>query len=87
MPLPTPKTARLFTNGGSQAVSLPAEYRFSADRVYVRRDARTGDVILSTEPRASWADFMALRGELGPFPDDFLADRQQGSETRDPLAD
>lgn len=87
MPLPAPKTARLFTNGGSQAVSLPAEYRFSADRVYVRRDARTGDVILSTEPRASWSDFMALRAELGPFPDDFLADRQQGSETRDPLAD
>lgn len=87
MPLPAPKTARLFTSGGSQAVSLPAEYRFSADRVYVRRDARTGDVILSTEPRASWSDFMALRAELGPFPDDFLADRQQGSETRDPLAD
>jgi antitoxin VapB len=86
MPLPTPKTARLFTNGGSQAVSLPAEFRFSADRVYVRRDTRTGDVILSAEPRASWADFMALRTELGPFPEDFLADRQQGSETRDPLA-
>lgn len=87
MPLPEPRTARLFTNGGSQAVSLPAEFRFSADRVYVRRDARTGDVILSTEPRLSWAEFMALRSELGPVPRDFLADRQQGHETRDPLAD
>ncbi|MBC7603018.1 MAG: AbrB/MazE/SpoVT family DNA-binding domain-containing protein [Ramlibacter sp.] len=86
MPLPVPKTARLFTNGGSQAVSLPAEYRFTTDRVYVRRDARTGDVILSTEPRASWAEFMALRAELGPFPEDFLADREQGTQTRDPLA-
>lgn len=87
MPLPEPKTARLFTNGGSQAVSLPAEFRFAADRVYVRRDPRTGDVILSSEPRASWTEFMALRRELGPVPDDFLADREQGSETRDPLAD
>jgi antitoxin VapB len=87
MPLPIPRTARLFTNGGSQAVSLPAEFRFSADRVYVRRDARTGDVILSAEPRTSGSDFMALRGELGPLPEDFLADRQQGSEPRDPLAD
>lgn len=86
MPLPAPKTARLFTNGGSQAVSLPAEFRFDVDRVYVRRDARTGDVILSTEPRASWADFMALRRELGPLPADFLADREQGSETRNPWA-
>jgi antitoxin VapB len=86
MPLPAPKTARLFINGGSQAVSLPAEYRFAAERVYVRRDPRTGDVILSAEPRASWTEFMALRAELGPFPEDFLADRQQGTETRDPLA-
>lgn len=86
MPLSPPKTARLFTNGGSQAVSLPAEFRFSAERVYVRRDERTGDVILSTEPRTNWADFMALRTELGPFPEDFLADRQQGTETRDPLS-
>lgn len=87
MALPAPKTARLFTNGGSQAVSLPAEFRFSADRVYVRRDPLTGDVILSTEPRMSWTDFMALRRELGPLPPDFLGDRQQGTETRNPLAD
>jgi antitoxin VapB len=86
MSLPTPKTAKLFTTGGSQAVRLPAEFRFAADMVYVRRDARTGDVILSTEPRASWTEFMALRNELGPFPEDFLADRQQSSETRDPLS-
>ena len=87
MSLPTSKTARLFMNGGSQAVSLPAEFRFSGDRVYVRRDARTGDVILSAEPRSNWADFMALRSELGPFPDDFLAEREQGSEMRNPLSD
>jgi antitoxin VapB len=80
------KTAKLFTTGGSQAVRLPAEFRFDAEQVYVRRDARTGDVILSTEPRSSWAEFMALRAQLGPLPDDFLADRQQGTETRDPLA-
>lgn len=88
MPLPTPKTAKLFTTGGSQAVRLPAEFRFDPgqDQVYVRRDARTGDVILSTAPRAAWADFMSLRAELGPLPADFLSDREQGSEARDPFA-
>jgi len=86
MSLPIPKTAKLFTTGGSQAVRLPAEFRFAADHVYVRRDERTGDVILSTEPRASWAEFMTLRDELGPLPADFLADRQQSTESRDPLA-
>ncbi|HXD05677.1 MAG TPA: AbrB/MazE/SpoVT family DNA-binding domain-containing protein [Burkholderiaceae bacterium] len=80
------KTAKLFNNGGSQAVRLPAEFRFEGDLVYVRRDPRTGDVILSSQPRSSWAEFMVLREQLGPLPDDFLADRQQGSETRDPLA-
>lgn len=87
MPLTAPKTAKLFTTGGSQAVRLPAEFRFASDFVYVRRDERTGDVILSSRPRVSWAEFMALRNELGPLPADFLAERHQGNETRDPLAD
>ena len=42
---------------------LPAEFRFTAaDEVYVRRDAVTGDVILSSKPvDADWAGFFALR--------------------------
>ena len=83
-------TAKLFMHGRSQAVRLPAAFRFDAElgEVYVRRDERTGDVILSARPRASWAEFMALRAQLGPgtVPGDFLADRAQPSETRDPLA-
>lgn len=79
------KTAKLFNNGGSQAVRLPAEFRFDSDHVYVRRDARTGDVILSTHERSTWAEFMAVRAQLGPLPEDFLSDRHQGTETRDPL--
>ena len=57
------KTAKLFTNGGSQAVRLPAEFRFTAaDEVHVRRDAVTGDVIRSSKPAdADWAGFFALR--------------------------
>jgi antitoxin VapB len=79
------KIAKLFTTGGSQAVRLPAEFRFDVDQVYVRRDERTGDVILSTQPQSSWAEFMALRQQLGPLPEDFLAERQQSTQTRDPL--
>ena len=79
------KTAKLFTTGGSQAVRLPAEFRFDGDQVFVRRDERTGDVILSTRPRSTWAEFMALRAELGPLPEDFLTDRQPSTQTRDPI--
>lgn len=87
----TPKTARLFTNGGSQAVRLPAEFRFDAEQVYVRRDERTGDVILSTRPPGSWADFMALRDRLGSAPEaaDFMLNRPMNAAdpARDPFED
>ena len=80
--------AKLFTTGGSQAVRLPAEYRFSGDVVYVRRDPLTGDVILSSRLPAGYAAFIAARANQGPVPESFLgqAERAQGRELRDPLA-
>lgn len=71
----TPKTAKIFTNGGSQAVRLPAEFRFEGmDEVYVRRDTVTGEVILSAKPASgAWLDFFALRDQAR-VPDDFMAD-------------
>jgi antitoxin VapB len=70
------ETAKLFTNGGSQAVRLPAEFRFEGvDEVFVRRDAVTGDLILSSKPmRGNWSDFFALRSQAD-VPEDFLAER------------
>lgn len=81
-----PRKARLFANGGSQAVRLPAEFRFDAEEVYIRRDEVTGDVILSVEPVHTWDDFVALRGRLAGVPDDFMRERGQRTETRDPFA-
>lgn len=85
-----PRTAKLFINGGSQAVRLPADFRFEGEQVYVRRDEATGDVILSSRPARLWADFMALRESLGPVPGakTFLVKRpmnKQGSVLIDPL--
>lgn len=79
-------TAKLFATGGSQAVRLPAEFRFEgASEVYIRRDPGTGDVVLSRQSPADWRTFMQLRERLGPLPDDFLADRKQGEQLRDPF--
>ena len=44
--------AKLFTTGGSEAVRLPAEFRFEGDEVDIRRDFVTGDMVLS-KPIAS----------------------------------
>lgn len=86
------RTAKIFINGGSQAVRLPAEFRFADEQVYVRRDEATGDVILSSRPAKSWAEFMALRDSLGAVSHakTFMAERpmnQPGSVLRDPFDD
>ncbi len=70
------KTAKLFVNGGSQAVRLLAEFRFDgSEEVYIRRDVVNGDVILSTKPlKKAWAAFFALRDQVEEA-DGFMADR------------
>ena len=42
--MPQTRTAKLFKNGASQAVRLPAEFRFDGNEVYATRDEQTGDV-------------------------------------------
>lgn len=69
-------------NGRSQAVRLPASYRFDCDEVYIRHDPQTADVIISKKPN-SWDDFFALISAAN-IPDDFMADRDnQAPQTRD----
>lgn len=58
-------TAKLFKNGRSQAVRLPAEFRFEGEEVLVRRDPDTGDVILSPCNRR-FSDWLKLRDTLLP---------------------
>jgi antitoxin VapB len=74
-----PRTAKLFRNGRSQAVRLPAEFRFEGDEVFIRRDEKTGDVILSRRP-SSWEEFFRVRDEaLGADPraaEEFLVNRK-----------
>lgn len=79
-------TAKVFMSGRSQAVRLPAAYRFDVDEVFIRRDEVTGDLVLSARP-ANWDGLFAV---INPalVPDGFLdpSGRQQPSPARDPLA-
>lgn len=88
------KTAKLFRNGRSQAVRLPAEFRFEGKEVQIRRDSHTGDVILS-EPakpkRETWGDFLELAARLrAEAPEEFegfMEDRPYHPPSdRDPFA-
>lgn len=67
------QTAKLFKNGRSQAVRLPAEYRFEGDEVLIRRDPVTGDIILSPRNK-KFEDWVKLRDRLLPrIPQEDLA--------------
>lgn len=65
-----PQIAKLFRIGRSQAVRLPAKYRFQGDEVFITKE---GDrVILSAKP-SSWDDFYAAEHRV---PADFLLSRK-----------
>jgi antitoxin VapB len=69
------RVAKLFKNGASQAVRLPAEFRFEGDEVFVTRDDATGDVVLSTRPGArAWRAFFEVARRVDALAD-FLAER------------
>lgn len=69
------RVAKLFRNGASQAVRLPAEFRFEGEEVYATRDEETGDVLLSRQPGLrSWSEFFALMRTLD-VPADFMSER------------
>ncbi len=77
-------TAKVFRNGRSQAVRIPAEFRFKGDQVYIKRDENTGAVMLSEKPpRRSLDEFFAEVDAEGGF--DFEVERdRRPPEEREP---
>ena len=63
------QTAKIFTNGNSQAVRLPKEFRFDSSEVYIRK---VGDEVVISAKSSSWEDFFNTKSSFG---DDFLVER------------
>ena len=65
------ETARIFTNGGSQAVRLPKEFRFNQPDVYVKK---IGSIVIlipkNLDKRLWWDSFITAS-------DDFMNERVQ----------
>ena len=61
-------TAKVFTNGGSQAVRMPKDCRFSEDEVLVNRIGSVLILMPKNDPWRSMLDSLSL------FTEDFLAD-------------
>ena len=67
------QSAKLFTNGRSQAVRLPKEFQFSGKEVFIQK---VGDAVLLLPHDKSWEVF--LHG-LNSFSEDFMNNgRDQG---------
>lgn len=58
--------AKVFRNGRSQAVRIPAEFRFNSDQVFIEKNEATGVVTLSEKPlRRSLEDIFRAFDEAG----------------------
>jgi len=64
------KKAKLFQNGGSQAVRLPAEYRIDGDEVQIEK---VGNTLVLRPVKTGWAEFFSNPVKA---PDDFMEDRE-----------
>ena len=60
--------AKIFENGGSQAVRLPKEYRFDVNEVAVNK---IGNIVLLSPKSDKWE---ALLQALDMFSEDYMAD-------------
>ena len=63
------ETAKVFVNGGSQAVRLPKECRFKDDEVMVNR---IGNIVMLLPKDDPWTSMMS---GLAMFTDDFMIER------------
>lgn len=75
--------ARVFQNGNSQAVRIPAAYRLDSDRVRIERNEH-GDLVLHPLPEKRGD---ALLAALEGFDEDFVAALEEERDRPQPLQD
>ena len=64
-------TAKIFTNGRSQAIRLPKEYRFKDDEVYINK---IDDIVVIMPKNKKMSSLMNV---INKFTDDFMDERNQ----------
>lgn len=77
-------TTRVFNNGNSQAVRIPAEFRLDTDRVRISRNEQ-GDLVLHPLRAARGAALMQALQALHEVDADFISVLEAERETPLPL--
>lgn len=85
-------TAKVFTNGHSQAIRLPKAFRVDVDEMWIARNEVTGEITLKPKVTETLRKLRldALMSAItdNPLPDDFLSDAsRQNKPPKNPFAD
>ena len=85
-------TAKVFTNGNSQAIRLPKAFRVDVDEMWIARNEVTGEITLKPKDtetlRQRRLDALMAAIADNPLPDDFLSDAsRQNNPPKNPFAD
>ena len=85
-------TAKVFTNGNSQAIRLPKAFRVDVDEMWIARNEVTGEITLKPKDtetlRKRRLDALMAAIAENPLPDDFLSDAsRQNKPPKNPFAD
>ena len=85
-------TAKVFTNGNSQAIRLPKAFRVDVDEMWIDRNEVTGEITLKPKDtealRKRRLDALMAAIADNPLPDDFLSDAsRQNDPPQTPFAD
>jgi antitoxin VapB len=77
-------TTRVFNNGNSQAVRIPAEFRLSTDRVSISR-TEEGDLIIHPIERARGEALLEALRALGEVDEAFVAALDSDRASQEPM--
>ena len=85
-------TAKVFTNGHSQAIRLPKAFRVDVDEMWIARNEVTGEITLKPKDtetlRQRRLDALMAAIAENPLPDDFLSDASRHNKPpKNPFAD
>jgi antitoxin VapB len=85
-------TAKVFTNGNSQAIRLPKAFRVDVEEMWISQNEVTGDITLkpkdTVELRSRRLDSLIAAITENPLPESFLSDASRlNAPPKNPFAD
>ena len=85
-------TAKVFTNGNSQAIRLPKAFRVDVDEMWIARNELTGEITLKPKDtetlRQRRLDALMAAIAENPLPDNFLSDASRiNNPPKNPFAE